>query len=329
MRIAPQQIKNILVFRNDRFGEFLLNIPAFNALKENFPNSKLTCVVSPHAYELAEYVKSANEVIKWGTKKHSLSEILILSKQLKAKKFDICVIFNPTIESNILAFLAGIPIRIGYDRKWGFLLSHKIKDDKFLGKRHEVEYNLELVGLVGAKTEDKSLSLNIDSGIIDSVFKELRLPQNEKILVALHPWTSDPIKQWPQENFLALAKKITEELRITVLIIGGNDEEQESLKLFKGASDKIINLAGKTSLKQLAAVLKKCKLLISGDSGPVHLACSVGTKVLAIFRNDIPGKTPKRWGPWGKDNFVIEKYNLCDITVNEVFAKAKEALTNK
>jgi len=85
-------------------------------------------------------------------------------------------------------------------------------------------------------------------------------------------------------------------------------------------------MTGKTTLKQLASLLKKSRLLISGDSGPVHLACAVGTPVIVIFRNDIPGKSAKRWGPWGPGNFIIEKDNLCDITVDEVFSKAKEAL---
>ena len=77
---------------------------------------------------------------------------------------------------------------------------------------------------------------------------------------------------------------------------------------------------------ELAALLKKCKLLISADSGPVHLASAVGTPVLALFRNDIPGKCAKRWGPWGKGHSVIEKSCLSDIKVDEVFENAKEMI---
>jgi len=72
--------------------------------------------------------------------------------------------------------------------------------------------------------------------------------------------------------------------------------------------------------------LKRCALLVSGDSGPVHLAAAVGTPIVALFRNDLPGKTSKRWGPWGKGHTVIEKENLEDISVDEVFEKVKQRL---
>jgi len=83
------------------------------------------------------------------------------------------------------------------------------------------------------------------------------------------------------------------------------------------------DLTGKTDLIQLAAFLKRCKVLISGDSGPVHLAACVRTPVVAIFRSDIPGKSALRWGPWGRGHSVIQKEKLADIEVDEVFAKTK------
>jgi ADP-heptose:LPS heptosyltransferase len=85
-------------------------------------------------------------------------------------------------------------------------------------------------------------------------------------------------------------------------------------------------MINQTSLVELAALLKRCSLLISCDSGPMHLAASVGTPVVALFRNDLPGKTAKRWGPWGSGHTVIEKVNLLDISVDEVFEKAKQRL---
>jgi ADP-heptose:LPS heptosyltransferase len=119
-----------------------------------------------------------------------------------------------------------------------------------------------------------------------------------------------------------------DELNAEVVIIGGKAElesEREFHNRLALAGD-IINLTGKTSLKGLAGLLKKCKLLVSGDSGPVHLACAVGTPVLAIFRNDIPAKGAKRWGPCNPGSVVVEKPNLAEITVEEVFEKAKRIL---
>ena len=90
--------------------------------------------------------------------------------------------------------------------------------------------------------------------------------------------------------------------------------------------ENIIDLSGKTDLVQLAVVLKSSRLLISGDSGPVHLACCVGAPGLALFRNDLKGKTARRWGPWARNCAVIEKSSLNNISVEEVFDKAKEML---
>ncbi len=307
-------IKKILAVRNDRFGEFLLNIPAFRALKKSYAGAKLTLLVSPYVRELAGCIDFVDEVISWENTRHKFSRIYRLSRELKAGNFDLCVIFNPSKELNIIAFLAGIPIRAGYNRKWAFLLTHKMEDKKYLGQKHEVEYNLELLNLIGIQTEDKALSLKIDDGII----------KGED--VALHPFTSDPVKQWPIENFRELAQRLVKELNKKVIVVGGKEELNKSVAYFDNLGAGIINMTGKTTLIQLAALLRKCRLLISGDSGPVHLACAVGTQVLAIFRNDIPGKNAKRWGPWGKGHLVIEKPDIADITVDEVLDKARERL---
>lgn len=324
MQIIPEQIKNILILRNDRFGEFLLNIPALRALKESFKNCRIIALVDPYVKELAQSISFIDEVIEWGRRKHPLMEKLRLINLLKRKNISIAVVLNPSKELNILTFLAGIPIRVGYNRKLGFLLTHKMEDKKCLGQKHEVEYNLELVRLAGAKTDNNSLSLALDN----NVSGEPNIDGSGN-LVALHPWTSDPVKQWPERNFCELAKRLIKELNAQVVIIGGEVERGKSAQLFDNLDTNLNDLTGKTTLKQLAAILKKCKLLVSCDSGPMHLACALGIPVVAIFRNDISGKTAKRWGPWGKGHIVIEKNNLSGITVEEVFNKIKEILSRQ
>ncbi|MBU1726179.1 MAG: glycosyltransferase family 9 protein, partial [Candidatus Omnitrophica bacterium] len=296
-------VKKVLVVRNDRFGEFLLNIPAFRAIKESFVNAKITAAVNPSVSELAGCVTYLDEIIELPHKKRSWKQILSLAEELQKKNFDLAVILNPSKDLHIATFIAGIPVRVGYSRKCGFFLTHRIKDQKHLALKHEVEYNLELVNLIGASTADLNLGI--------------RLPQDAKVepdkdLIAVHPWTSDPVKQWPLNNFVDLVKRLTGS-GFRVAVVGGKEEEPRSKELFENINSSVNSFTGKTSLKELAVLLKKARLLISGDSGPVHLACCVNTPVVAVFRNDLPGKTAKRWGPWGKANFVIEKSNLADI----------------
>jgi len=292
-------IKNILVIRNDRFGEFLLNIPAIRALKELYSQSKLTLAVNLAVSELAGAVECVDEVVVWDAQ---------FRKSLRAKKFDLGVVLNPTKEAHWAVFWSGIPVRVGYNRKWGFLLTHRLNDTKYLGDKHEVDCNLDLVGLIGAKTLDKTLKINVD----DKLFQEF-IGQR---IVAIHPFTSDPVKQWPVERFKELARRIKAELGLKVVIVGLSQSVLD-------AGDGVVNMVNKTSLLELAALLKRCALLVSGDSGPVHLAASVGTPVVALFRNDLAGKTARRWGPWGEGHVVIEKGNLLDISVEEVIGAVK------
>ncbi len=315
--------KNILVIRNDRFGEFLLNIPAMRALKESFTDSKIILAVNPYIKGLAAKIHYADEVIEWKNGKHSLTDIFKFVNLLRKKSFDIAFVMNPSKDSNIAIYMAGIPERIGYAHKWDFLLTKRREDLKHLGQKHEVEYNLDLVNLIGAGTKDKSISLKMDETEFHPGGGKTCFSTPGVEAVVIHPWTSDPVKQWPVERFRELALRLVKELDIDVLIIGGKDELGKST-VFNYINNRIFNLTGKTTLLQLAAVLKKSRLLISADSGPVHLASSVGTPVIALFRNDIAGKGPKRWGPWGEGNVVIAKSKLSDISIEEVLNKVKE-----
>lgn len=316
------EIKNILAVRNDRFGEFLLNVPAFRALKETYPKARLTLVTDTYVRELAECIDCVDEVITRENRRHSFCEILRFSRVLRKRKFDLSVILNPTKEFNIAVFLAGIPKRAGYARKWDFLLTDTIEDKRYQALKHEVEYNLDLVSVTGARTADKSISISMDGGKDEDFCREFDI-NGDDLFIAIHPFTSDPVKQWPLERFRELAAALFRETQAKVIIVGGKDKLKESAELFKGQEDKIINATGKTDLIQLASLLKRCGVLISGDSGPMHLAAAVGTPVVALFRSDIKPKSSVRWGPWGEGHVVTEKDNLDDIKADEVTAAAK------
>ena len=302
------KIKNILAIRSDRLGEFLLTIPALQFLKDTYKDAKLFLAVNQDIKEIAELVECVDNVLVWDKIKNNLRKF----------RFDLCVIFNRTKEAHITSFLASIPIRVGDNRKWGFLLTHKIEDTKYLSNRHEIICNLELVKLLNPNYE---IPLKRDY-----IFK-LRIPYNEKYkflekAIAIHPFTSDSRKDWGFNKFLELGERIVNELKVKVVFVGRTDndlKELENKKIF-------INLVNKTTLVDLACVLKFSRLLITPDSGPMHLASIIGTPVIALFRNDLIGKTAKRWGPFGKENIVIEKDDLNNIKVDEVFEKIKEKI---
>jgi ADP-heptose:LPS heptosyltransferase len=227
-------------------------------------------------------------------------------------------------ELHLAAYLAGIPRRIGYARKWGFLLTRTIRDKRDLGLKHEKQSNLELSALAGAgeqAVDDYRISpaLEMVSLLPESFLKEG--------FVVLHPWTSDSVKQWPHERFLRLAQMMSSDLALNLVMAGGLAESRSYRRFYCALDgDKTTDLTGKTTLPQLLAVLAASRLLVSGDSGPMHLAAAAGTRVVAIFRNDLPGKTPRRWGPLGEGHAVLQKSSLADISVEEVFATVKGIL---
>ena len=208
------QVKNILVIRNDRFGEFLLILPALRALKETYPQARITLAVDSYIADLAGAIEGVSGVIIWENRKHSFREIISFGRKIREIGFDAAIVFNPTKDSHLACFLAKIPMRIGYSRKWGFLLTHRIYDRKNLALKHEIEYNLDLVALAGAFTNDKSPKLKI----ADTNFPELL---KDSPLIAIHPWTSDKVKQWPLVRFKELIMRLS---GFNIVIVGGKEE---------------------------------------------------------------------------------------------------------
>ena len=235
------------------------------------------------------------------------------SLNLKKKKFDLAVILHPTNRLHLVSFLAGIKRRIGYDRKLGFLLTDKIKHSKQLGEKHEVEYSLDLVRYLGIMPEDKNLFMPIKPASevwVEELFKQEKIGQTDKLL-AIHPGASCLSKVWPSERFADVADRLTQNYGFKVLIISGAKDIALAQNVMKNMHHPVINLAGKTSVSQLASLLKRCQLFISNDSGPVHIASSVGTPVISIFGRDQEGLSPRRWGPVGLKDRILHKEVGC------------------
>lgn len=319
------QIKKILVVRNDRLGEFLLTIPAFNALKQHYSGAQLSVVVNPYLTELAKTIDSLDTIFCWENKKHTLLQLFTFAKQLQREKFDLCVVFNPTKEFHMISFLARIPIRVGYKRKWPFLLTHTMLDTKDRGLKHEIENNLELLKCIDIISHDETLALHTDETVLKNILQPLRLQLNDK-LIALHPWTSDAVKTWPLAHFQKLSNLLSSQPNRKVIILGGKEEMARSNKTFSN-SGSLLDLTGKTTLLQLTALLKRSDALVSADSGPVHIAACTKTPTIALFRNDLNGKTALRWGPKAPISKILEASDLSSIQPETVLKEITTIIT--
>ena len=146
-------------------------------------------------------------------------------------------------------------------------------------------------------------------------------------LIAVHPCTSNPKKQWPKGHFAKLGDLLMP-LGYNIVMISGAAEQCFAKEVISMMRNKPVDLTGALSLKELAALLKRCRLLVSADSGPVHISAAVGTPVVALFGKEDPGSKPARWGPYGEGHIVIEKDKLGDISPQEVFEAIKNANIN-
>ena len=136
--------------------------------------------------------------------------------------------------------------------------------------------------------------------------------------IAVHPWTSNPLKQWPVERYHHLIRRVIEHLPVRIVVIGGPEERDHSAAVLVDDLP-AINLTGRLTLRQLVALLQRAALLVSNDSGPVHVAAAAGTPAIALFGTRDPATGPTRWGPWGEGHTVIWKSSMEVITVDEVF----------
>lgn len=314
-RAIKDEIKRILIVRTDRIGDVLLSTPAIKALRDKFPPAYIAMVVRPYTAEIVRGNPFIDELIiydKYGTEKSWLASFRF-ALRLKKKKFDLAVVLHPTNRMHLITFFAGIKRRIGFDKKLGFLLSDRVKHAKQLGERHELEYSLDLVRYLGCEIKDKRLFMPIsqDSELwLEALFKRLAIPLEDRVL-AVHPGASCRSKIWPAERFAQVCDRLIDKYGFKVIVLGAEKDKSIARSLIDNMRNPAINLAGQTSLSQLASLLKRAVLFISNDSGPVHLACAVETPVISIFGRNQKGLSPLRWGPQGAKDRVVHKQVGC------------------
>ncbi|MFA5085561.1 MAG: lipopolysaccharide heptosyltransferase II [Candidatus Omnitrophota bacterium] len=310
--------KRIIIVRMDRIGDVVLSGPAIKAVRDAYPDSRIAVLVRPYAREAVDGNPYIDEVItydKRGKEKGLFGKIRFISN-LRHKRFDLAVILHPNNSSHIVAYLAGIPKRLGYDKKLGVLLTKKIPHTKQYGLKHEIDYNIDLLRYIGIKGSDKSLHLPVNKASeerINNLFNKNGISRKETV-ITIHPAASCRSKRWSTERFAKISDILAEKYGARIVIISGPGGDKtvgdNVAKLMKSAA---LNLSGKTSVSDIASILRRSKLLISNDSGPVHISCAVGTPVISIFGRKDRGLSPERWGPVGKKDIVLHKDAGCVI----------------
>ena len=296
-------------------GDVVLSTPAIENVRRWAPEAHIAFMTRPYTREVVEENPFLDEVIiydKFG-KHHGWLATITFALGLRKKKFDLALVLHGTNRAHIICHLAGIPERVGWNRKKGFLLTNRVFYSKREGKKHEIEYVFEIVEAAGIPITSTKLLLSIPEKIQFETKKRLIEYGFTSGFFAIHSGASSPSKKWPIEKFSQLIDFLHEKKKLPFVIVGGTEEEKLGEILVRGRETFVKDCTGILSVSELAALLKESLVLISNDSGPVHVACAVGTPVISIFGRKKTNLGPNVWGPVGDKSVVLQHDVGCPV----------------
>lgn len=309
-------VKRLLCVRLDNLGDVLMTTPALRALKRMPPplNARsarprqLTLLTSKSGAEIAAHIPEVDEVIRYdapwmkASSSHEPMEDRALIDRLAEAAFDAAVIFTCYSQSALPAALlcsyAGIPLKLAHSRENPYALlsdwAQESEPDKRV--RHEVQRQLDLVATVGARTVQQQLSLRVDRTDVIGTARKLtallgRAPAQQSYLV-VHPGATAPSRRYAPERFAVVARELSQHLRVPILLTGSQAERPLVEDIVRGCGAAAWNLAGELTVGELAALIRGAGILVSNNSGPVHIACAVGTPVVDLYALTNPQHTP-------------------------------------
>lgn len=339
--------RKILIVRTDRIGDVILSTPVIKNLRESFPQSYIAFMCRPYTKDILEGNPYLDELIiydKYGRHRSWLKSIGF-SLYLRRKKFDWAIILHPTNRVHLITFFAGIPFRVGWDKKMGFLLTKRIPHIKDEGTKHELEYTLDILEAIGLKIYSQEVFIPVyESGEewVEEFFKEYNLDTNKDRVVGLGIGASCPSKIWPSSYFASLARLLKDRLGGEILVIAKEEEKMLTQEFQAKFGPDFINLTGILDLRQIFSLFRRLSLFIGNDSGLIHIAWALKIPVISIFGRNDPGLSPQRWKPLGEKSFYFHKDVGCEeclahncqrnflclkaIKPEEVFSLAKNIL---
>ncbi|MFC1558575.1 glycosyltransferase family 9 protein [candidate division KSB1 bacterium] len=359
--IDKTKIKKIMILGSIGIGNLLLFSQTLKAVKKEFQNAHFTFIVLKESFkQLYEHSPDVDEIMIVEKKLYpGVRGKIKLIFELRKKKFDLSITTFPAnrFEYNLLPFLSGAKRRIAhkYNRKTltslSFLQNHRVPVDYTI---HDLDQNLNLLKELNIDfTGERKLHIDItqENQKEAEQFLEKNGLKNKDIIVGFHPGSSVErgmiMKQWEKEKYAELAHSIVSKYEATVLVFGGNDEEELKTYIEESAGKGVLKVSG-ISLMDTAALIGNCSLFISNDSGLMHIAVGMDVKTIALFGPSDPLRT----APHGVKHIVIRtgiecspcwsihnlgvgvvrcvhSKNLCmkEITVNRVFQDVEKALS--
>ncbi|MFH1549459.1 MAG: lipopolysaccharide heptosyltransferase II, partial [Planctomycetota bacterium] len=303
MQDSPQY-KRILVRAPNWLGDVIMLTPCIRALRDAFPDAHVGVLVKKNFADVFRQNPAVNEIIPFDSDR-GLRKIFALRRLVKKGGFDLAIVFPRSFRSALPVSLARVPRRIGYGTEGrGFLLTDAVPREKELLKTHRVNYYAHLLRPLGVeKVPDRTeIFPSEDDFSWADRFLANAGSAKETPLIALHCGAAyGTAKQWPHERFARLAGLLHKEYNARIIIVGGPGEKKPAEKIAADAGCDCKISAGKTTVLQLAALLKRCDLLVTNDTGPMHVADAAGTRILAVFGPTDPVTT----APYGRFHRIV------------------------
>jgi lipopolysaccharide heptosyltransferase II len=352
-RRARQHPRSIVMMKPCCLGDVLMTTPLLEIIHHAYPQATITYVVGTWSKVVAEHQPAVNRVIDSGTVgipgHYNFNDYMKLVRVLRKQHFDLAFVLDRSPILTLLPWLAGVPRRVGPNSLGrGFSLTDRVAVSSSPAHlQHQAEIYLDLARKLGIAIDQPRMRFETTKEE-----RQAALPPSP-MRVALFPGGgSNPgmeltAKRWPLERYRELARRLVHELGAEIILIGGPDDVALNERLLEGVpAGAIIDLAGKTSIGQLAAQLERCALFIGNDSSPMHLAAAVGIPVIAIF-----GPTsPQEYGPYplddprhkalwhhptGRPCFFLGKMQTCTnctcmqaVTIEEVWSEVQSLIPN-
>ncbi len=320
--------KNILCIRLDTIGDVIMTTPAMRALKTSQPDRRITLMTSSAGATIAPLIPELDNLIVYNSpwlkatapRINSEPEYAMI-EQLRQAQFDAAVIFtvysqNP-LPSAFICYMAGIPLRLAHCHENPYqLLTDWVKDpepEQFT--RHEVQRQLDLVASVGCEIADNRMRLQVPALArqrVQSLLQEFGIDQTRPWLV-IHPGATAPSRRYPPEHFAIVARNLVRDARLQIIFTGTASEQELVESIRQEMDTPSYSFVDRLNLSEMAALLEMVPLLISNNTGPVHIAAAVGTPVVDLYALTNPQHTP-----WAVPNRVLFHDVPCRICYKSI-----------
>lgn len=282
-------MQRILVRAVNWIGDAVITTPAIGAIRQTFPHAEITILANPLVSQLFSPHQWVDRVVTFDRKgKHrGIIGRIRLARELRRYNFDLAIILPNSFDSALVPWLAGIPARFG-KRSDGrsLLLTAGYSPEKQATPEHEIRNYIRLLDSFGIKGEQKIPQLFTtpeEDYDARSLLSRHGIKDNDFVLGINPGATFGSAKRWYPERFAEVARRLVAECNARPVIFGSPDEFPIATEIAAQLGDNCLNLAGKTSVRQLMALIKRCNFFVTNDSGPMHIAAAFGVPLVAIF----------------------------------------------